>query len=356
MTDPYPAVWANDLAKTFRVPEREAGVLAAVKSLVHRRMKDVAAVKGVTFRLEPGEVVGFLGPNGAGKTTTMRILTGFMPASEGRARVAGFDVETDSLNVRRRVGYLPESVPIYREAAVRDYLRFVAEVKGVPRPGLRAHLDTVMEQVGIGAVAGRVVGRLSRGYRQRVGIAQALIGDPEVLVLDEPTVGLDPAQVVEVRELIRGLAGRRTVILSTHILPEVSQICTRVLILNRGRIVASGTAAELTGRLAQGRVFRIRVRGDGAAAAARLESLPAVARVEQDPDTGPGEAVLRVDVSDPAFPESELARALLDGGFGLSELSPVDLTLEEIFLSLVRSAPAAAPAPAGATPEPEGDR
>lgn len=302
-----------------------------------KRFGPNTAIDALSFSVAPGEILGFLGPNGAGKTTTMRILTGFMPASAGSVRVGGFDVETHSMEVRRRVGYLPESVPIYRESSVRDYLRFVADVKRLPVTGLRAHLDGVMERVGLTAVAHRIVGRLSRGFRQRVGLAQALVGDPEVLVLDEPTVGLDPAQVVEVRELIRGLAGRRTVILSTHILPEVSAVCTRVLIINRGVIVAQGTAAELTGRLAHGKAFRVRVTGDARAAAALLAALPGIETVALEPPDS-ATAALRVQAAGADFADDTLPRALLDGGFGLAELTPLSLSLEEIFLSVVREA------------------
>ncbi|MDZ4806268.1 MAG: ATP-binding cassette domain-containing protein, partial [Candidatus Eisenbacteria bacterium] len=188
------------------------------------------AIDRLTFSVARGEVLGFLGPNGAGKTTTMRILTGFMPPGEGTVLIDGLDAGRESLAIRRRIGYLPESVPIYRESSVTDYLGLVADVKGVPRRGRQDAMSRVLEQCGLTGVRQRIVGRLSRGYRQRVGLAQALINDPPVLILDEPTVGLDPAQVVEVRDLIRGLAGSRTIILSTHILPEVSQIASRILI------------------------------------------------------------------------------------------------------------------------------
>jgi ABC-2 type transport system ATP-binding protein len=257
-----------------------------------------------------------------------------MPASAGSVRVGGFDVETHSMEVRRRVGYLPESVPIYRESSVRDYLRFVADVKRLPVTGLRAHLDGVMERVGLTAVAHRIVGRLSRGFRQRVGLAQALVGDPEVLVLDEPTVGLDPAQVVEVRELIRGPAGR-------HLRARNTARGQRGLhpraIINRGVIVAQGTAAELTGRLAHGKAFRVRVTGDARAAAALLVALPGIETVALEPPDS-ATAALRVQAAGADFADDTLPRALLDGGFGLAELTPLSLSLEEIFLSVVREA------------------
>src|SRR5512142_3213658 len=205
------------------------------------------AIDNLTFNAEKGEILGFLGPNGAGKTTTMRILTGFMPPSSGKATVAGFDVFEQSMETRRRIGYLPESVPLYTEMTVWSYLNFMAELRGVK--DREDHVEDVMEAVQITDREDQLIGKLSRGYRQRVGIAQALVHNPEVLILDEPTVGLDPKQIIEVRDLIKNLAGNRTIILSTHILPEVQQICTRVLIINKGKIVAEDTPERLTAAL-----------------------------------------------------------------------------------------------------------
>jgi ABC-2 type transport system ATP-binding protein len=292
------------------------------------------AIADLTFTVATGEILGFLGPNGAGKTTTMRTLTGFMPPEAGSVRIDGLDAARESLAIRRRIGYLPESVPVYRESSVADYLGLVADVKGVPRRGRQAALATVMEQCGLTGVKHRIVGRLSRGYRQRVGLAQALVNDPAVLILDEPTVGLDPAQVVEVRDLIRGLAGSRTVILSTHILPEVSQIASRILIIDRGRIVAEGSPAELT-RSLQGRpAWRVRVGGSTAAAERVLAAVPGVLAVRVD-TAGEAEGVLTVETDDEADRRPALTRALIDGGINILELSSADLTLEEIFLRLV---------------------
>src|SRR2546422_7832759 len=200
----------------------------------------VTAIRDVSFAVEPGQIIGFLGPNGAGKSTTMRILSCFMPASSGNARVAGFDVFSESLEVRRRIGYLPESVPLYSELRVADYLDFVAEVKGVGRAQRKTRVGEVMERCHISDVSRRMIGKLSKGYRQRVGLAQAIVSDPAVLILDEPTIGLDPQQITEIRALIKSLAGDHTVILSTHILPEVSMICEGVIIINKGAIVAQG--------------------------------------------------------------------------------------------------------------------
>src|SRR5215470_13377602 len=205
----------------------------------------VTAIRDVSFNVAPGEIVGFLGPNGAGKSTTMRILACFMPASSGSARVAGYDVFQQSLEVRRRIGYLPESVPLYTDMRVGAYLEFVAEVKGVSRAERKGRVADVMARCLIGDVQNRLIGKLSKGYRQRVGLAQAIISDPHVLILDEPTIGLDPKQITEIRSLIKSLAGEHTVILSTHILPEVSMVCSSVVIIHRGSIVAQGPIDRL---------------------------------------------------------------------------------------------------------------
>ena len=210
-----------------------------------KRYGDIVAVRDVSFTAAQGQILGFLGPNGAGKTTTMRILTGYLPATSGTARVAGFDVFTESEEVRRRIGYLPESPPLYTEMATEAYLRFVARIKGMPRAAIEEAIERVLHTCGLDGVRGRLLGHLSKGFRQRVGLAQALIHDPPVLVLDEPTIGLDPVQIKEIRALIRTLAGERTVILSTHILPEVSQICEKVVIINEGRVVLEQDMATL---------------------------------------------------------------------------------------------------------------
>ncbi len=207
----------------------------------------IAALDGVSFRVGQGGVTGFLGPNGAGKSTTMRILTGFVPASRGTARVAGYEVHTDPIEVKRRVGYLPERVPLYDEMPVNSFLRFVAEVKGVPRRQRRDEAGRVMERCGLTHMSRRLIGNLSKGFRQRVGLAQALVGSPPMIILDEPTVGLDPRQIIEIRQMIKDLGREHTVLLSTHILPEVSMVCERVLIINQGRLVAEDSMENLTG-------------------------------------------------------------------------------------------------------------
>jgi ABC-2 type transport system ATP-binding protein len=207
---------------------------------------DFLAIEDVSFTAEKGETIGFLGPNGAGKTTTIRIITGFMPATEGTVKLEGYDVFKQSHEVRRRVGYLPENPPLYHDMTVSSYLKFVAQVKEIPRKKIPEALSSVLEECSLTEVSSRLVGRLSKGYRQRVGLAQALIHNPPVLILDEPTLGLDPRQIIEVRSLIKALSGDRTVILSTHILPEVSQICNKVVIINEGRVVVEKALAELT--------------------------------------------------------------------------------------------------------------
>jgi ABC-2 type transport system ATP-binding protein len=218
-----------------------------------KRYRDLVAVDSLSFKVEKGEIVGFLGPNGAGKSTTMRILTGFMPASSGVAKVAGFDVFEQPLEVKRRVGYLPETPPVYQEMTTRGYLKFCAELKSVPRKKVKDEVDRVAARTSVDKVMDRLVGNLSKGYRQRVGLAQALIGDPEVLILDEPTVGLDPLQIREVRELVKSLAGQHTVIISTHILPEVAMTCQKVLVINKGRLVDYDTLDGLIAKHLPGR-------------------------------------------------------------------------------------------------------
>jgi ABC-2 type transport system ATP-binding protein len=235
-----------------------------VRDLI-KRYGDLVAVNGVSFTAQKGEILGFLGPNGAGKTTTMRIITGFLPASGGTVKVAGFDIFDDSHEVRKRIGYLPESPPLYNDMTVTSYLEFVGRIKGIPRGRLAAATDKVVQTCGLGDVRGRVLGHLSKGFRQRVGLAQALIHEPDVLVLDEPTIGLDPRQIIDIRTLIRQLAGERTVILSTHILQEVSQLCQKVVIINRGRIVTEDRIEALTQNLSLEEVFLRAISGDTAA-------------------------------------------------------------------------------------------
>src|SRR5213594_3421964 len=232
---------------------------------------DLCAIQDVSFAVQRGEILGFLGPNGAGKTTTMRIITGFMPANQGTVKVENFDVQTQSREVRKRIGYLPENPPVYSHMTVSSYLEFVARIKGVPKKQVRGSLERVLQKCSLTEVASRLIGHLSKGYRQRVGLAQALIHDPPVLILDEPTIGLDPRQIIEIRSLIKTLGGKRTVVLSTHILPEVSQVCDKVVIINDGRIVVEDELANLMrGRTLEDVFIEAisRDTGDGARAAA----------------------------------------------------------------------------------------
>jgi ABC-2 type transport system ATP-binding protein len=298
---------------------------------------DVLALDNVSFQVERGEIVGFLGPNGAGKTTTMRILTGYLPPSAGQVSIAGYDVFTDSLEVRRRIGYLPETVPLYTEMSVYGYLDFCAAVRGV-----RERDDAivrVLEVCDIADVETVLIGKLSKGYRQRVGLAQALIHDPEVLVLDEPTIGLDPRQILGVRELIQSLAGERTVILSTHILPEVSQLCQRVLIINDGRIVAEDTPERLTNTLQGGMRVRLQVLNAPDGALAHLRALPAVTAASA---ASRGVFEISFDVpEDGQDPRATLAALAVTQQWGLIDMRTLSMSLEDIFLQLTTTEPAA---------------
>ncbi len=296
---------------------------------------DVAAIEGVTFRAEEGQILGFLGPNGAGKTTTMRILTCFQPPSSGTASVGGFDVVEQSMEVRKRIGYLPEHPPVYNDMTVRSYLRFVGKIKGIPPAQLAGRVDETMEMTGTAHVHNTVVGHLSKGYKQRVGLAQALVHDPAVLILDEPTVGLDPKQIIEIREVIKGLGGDHTVILSTHILPEVNLTCERVVIINNGRIAGEGTPESLTAQLKDGEVLRAQVTGPEDQVKSTISGVSGVLEVsvEQVPEVG--DAAYIVSTTPGQDVRDELSRQLVNGGFGLRELRSLEMTLEDIFLRLV---------------------
>src|SRR5262249_50860099 len=279
------------------------------------------------------EILGFLGPNGAGKTTTMRILTGYIPATEGKAIVAGFDVFEQPIEAKRRTGYLPESPPLYPDLTVGEYLDFVAKVKGVPSNERRERIGYVMERTRITDMASRLTGKLSKGYRQRVGLAQALIHNPDVLILDEPTAGLDPKQIIETRQLIKQLAGDHTIILSTHILPEVSQTCQRVVIINHGRVVAVDTPDNLTARLRGSETMYLQVDAAGVDASSTLKRIAGVTRVAEA-DRRDGVIGYEVDSEQGRDIRRDLARAIVNNGWGLLELRPMRMSLEEVFLSL----------------------
>ncbi|MFA0757697.1 MAG: hypothetical protein PVTTEEND_000828 [Candidatus Fervidibacter sp.] len=291
---------------------------------------EVKALEEVTFDVRRGEILGFLGPNGAGKTTTMRILTGFLSPTLGTAKVAGYDVVENSLEVRRLTGYLPETVPLYNEMRVRDYLGYMARIRGVPRRRIRERVDDVVGRCGLTEVADRLIGHLSKGYRQRVGIAQALVHDPQVLILDEPTIGLDPVQVREVRQLIKSMAGERTIILSTHILPEVSMTCERVLIIHKGRIVAEDTPEGLSRRLQQSERILVRLARPPSQPLRAFSQLDGVLRVESV-----GDNLFAIETPPGNDIRERVAEFVVQNGWGLLELRREELTLEDIFVNLV---------------------
>src|SRR5712671_548707 len=297
-----------------------------------KRYGPVTAVDDVSVRVERGEILGFLGPNGAGKTTTMRILTGYMPATEGKAIVAGFDVFDQPVEAKRRTGYLPETPPLYPDMSVVEYLTFVSKIKGVPSAGRGDRVKKVMERTRIADMANRQCGKLSKGYKQRVGIAQALIHNPEVLILDEPTAGLDPKQIIETRQLIKELAGDHTIILSTHILPEVAQTCQRVVIINKGHVVAVDTPDNLTERLRGSATIYVQVDANGADVSATLGRVAGVTRVAES-DRRDGMVGLEVDSESGRDVRRDLARAVVGGGWGLLEMRPMRTSHEDVFLS-----------------------
>ncbi len=290
------------------------------------------AVKDISFTANPGEVVGFLGPNGAGKTTTMRLITGYLPPSAGEVKVDGLTVRTNALEAKRRIGYLPELPPIYPELTVNEYLHFVGRLRRLPARQRKQAVERACQRTALGDVRHRVLGHLSKGYRQRVGIAQAILHDPPLLILDEPTAGLDPRQILETRQLIRELAGNHTIILSTHILSEVATTCQRVVIINKGELVAVDTPDNLTHRLKRTDTLLLQVRGPEALVTPTLERMDGVLQVAfQQAQQGVG--TWQVEAREPAVREA-IARRMVENGWGLQEMRPLELSLEEIFLSL----------------------
>ncbi|PSP16431.1 MAG: MFS transporter [Cyanobacteria bacterium QS_8_64_29] len=297
-----------------------------------------AALHDVSFTAQQGEILGFLGPNGAGKTTTMRILAGYLPATSGTARIAGYDVHRAALEVRRRIGYLPETPPLYDDMTVAGFLHFVAQLKGVPGRNRAQQVTSAMERCNLAEKRNVLIRKLSRGFQQRVGIAQAIVHDPPAIILDEPTIGLDPRQIIDVRNLIQTLAGDRTVILSTHILPEVSTTCDRVTIINAGTVVATDTPDNLTSRLAGGTRYEIETDGSFEQLQPRLANVAGVAQVERG-DTS-DRTVLRAVAEAGAEPGRELAAALVQAGAGLYEMRRTRASLEDVFLQLTTQEPA----------------
>jgi ABC-2 type transport system ATP-binding protein len=290
---------------------------------------ETVAVEEVSFGVNKGSILGFLGPNGAGKTTTMRMLTCFLPPTSGSAKVAGFDVVEESMEVRRHIGYLPEQPPLYLDMTVKSYLRFIAKIKGIGNSSISNAIDETMEKTGISHHQNTVISHLSKGYKQRVGLAQALVHNPDVLILDEPTVGLDPKQIIEIREVIKGLAGNHTVILSTHILSEVSMTCDEIVIINKGRIAGQGTPESLIDQLKDGDVLRAVINGPTDGVLAMIRSIEGVLDVvNESEDIYLITSASGVDVCD------TLTRKVIEMEFSLRELRPLDMTLEDIFLRL----------------------
>ena len=310
--------------------------MITVEGLTKRYARNVA-VDNISFEVGKGQIVGFLGPNGAGKTTTMRVLTCFLPPTAGRANVAGYDVTDQPLEVKKRIGYLPETPPLYPEMEVDEYLTFVGRLKGIPANDIKRRVDESCEQCAVTDVRKKLISKLSKGYRQRVGLAQAIIHNPDVLILDEPTSGLDPKQIIETRELIRRLAGSHTIILSTHILSEVEQSCERVIIISQGKLVATDSVANLTNRLRGSEAVAVEVEtgggGNPADVQGRLEQVSGVSRVIPK-DTRNGRWMFEVEGVQGRSIRADIARAVVGAGWNLTELRAVGFSLEDIFLQL----------------------
>lgn len=294
----------------------------------------IKAVSNVTFSVNKGEILGFLGPNGAGKSTTMRILAGIFPPTRGQVRIAGFDLNQNVMEIRKRIGYLPEQVPLYPELTVSQYLDFVVSFWEFDRSTKTRQIEKVIQQCGLETVRGALLKRLSRGFRQRVGLAQALVHDPEVLILDEPTVGLDPKQIREIRDLIKSFQGQKTVILSTHILPEVSMTCQKVLIIDKGTIVAEGTPETLTQQMNEASEIKIKVDGPVEEVKTALSKIPGVKQVQSLGKNGKGSTFLLQSANGNEI-RPEVAKMIVERNWGLLEMNVHTLSLEELFLKLV---------------------
>jgi ABC-2 type transport system ATP-binding protein len=292
------------------------------------------AIEGVTFNVNKGEILGFLGPNAAGKTTTMRIITCYMPSTTGTVKVRGFDVFDESMDVRKAIGYLPEHPPLYMDMDVSGYLGFVATIKGVQKKNRVKKIDQAVEKCGLGDVRKSRIGNLSKGFRQRVGLAQALIHEPEIMVLDEPTIGLDPKQIIEVRELIKGLAGDHTVILSTHILPEVSMTCDRVVIIDKGRKIAEGSPDDLTAQLKGSEKLKVLIEGEWYKVRDSLLKVEGVVDVTLQKSAPDGTIEINVESKPGSDLRKKVSRTIVENGWGLIELAALSMSLEDIFLQL----------------------
>lgn len=294
------------------------------------------ALNNVSFTVERGQIVGFLGANGAGKTTTMDILCGCSGADSGTAVIAGFDITEQPVEAKKRLGYLPDLPPLHLEMTVEDYVTYAAKLHKVPTNALNTRVSDTLQRLSLNDVRHRLVGNLSKGFRQRVALAQAIVHDPEVLVLDEPTEGLDPGQIVQIRELIRSLAGKHTILLSSHILSEVQNTCDRIVIINKGRIVTQGTYEELTRDLSEGKVFRLRVAKSANEALTRLKGLPGIVHAHLEEDHGHEAIEFGLDKSAGENAPEDVAKAMIDGGFGLRELHQKTKSLEEVFFQVTR--------------------
>jgi ABC-2 type transport system ATP-binding protein len=301
-----------------------------------KRYGQLQALDNVSFTVERGQIVGFLGANGAGKTTTMDILCGCSGADNGTAVIAGFDITEQPVEAKKRLGYLPDVPPLHLEMTVEDYVTYAAKLHKVPGNALNTRVSDTLQRLSLNDVKHRLVGNLSKGFRQRVALAQAIVHDPEVLVLDEPTEGLDPGQIVQIRELIRSLAGKHTILLSSHILSEVQNTCDRIVIINKGRIVTQGTYDELTRDLSEGKVFRLRVAKSAGDALARLKGLPGIVHAHIEEDHGHDSIEFGLDKSAGENAPEEVAKAVIDGGYGLRELHQKTKSLEEVFFQVTR--------------------
>jgi ABC-2 type transport system ATP-binding protein len=304
---------------------------------VTKNFGDFPAITGISFRVEPGEVLGFLGPNGAGKTTTMKIITGYMPPSSGKVTVAGYDIVSQSLVARRHIGYLPETVPLYTDMTVEEYLGFMGTIRGMTRDRIRSRVGEVIDICRLEEYQSSHISKLSKGFRQRVGIAQAILHEPEVLILDEPTIGIDPIQVVETRQLIKNLAGDHTVIVSTHILPEVSTLCQRVIIIHEGEIVAVDAPENLSTRLRGSERIELEIRAPRDEAVRIIESIEDVTGVMTRPPADPGFLSFHVDTLAGSDARAEIASTVVGRGWDLLTIRSIGMTLEEIFLNLTMS-------------------
>ncbi|HWN82882.1 MAG TPA: ATP-binding cassette domain-containing protein [Candidatus Udaeobacter sp.] len=304
-----------------------------------KRFGPTVAVENVSFEVKRREVVGFLGPNGAGKTTTMRMLTCYLPPDGGTAKIADFDIASQSIEVRKRIGYLPESAPLYTEMGVVDYLDFIGEVRGLSATQRRQRIQAMIDICGLGDVIKKDIGELSKGYKQRVGLAQTLIHDPDVLILDEPTSGLDPNQIIQMRELIRNIGREKTVILSTHILPEVTATCSRVIIIHKGQIAADGTPSELANRLQGGDRLFVTVRGPQPEVEGRMAALTGVKGLRAIETLGEGRVRYEVRVGDGGDPAERIFQMAAEQRWPLSEIRPDASSLEDVFIQLTQADP-----------------